>query len=176
MTDQYVGEIRAVTFNFAPTGWALCNGQLLPINQNTALFSLLGTYYGGDGRVTFALPDLRDRTPMHWGDGPGLTSSFVGEWGGAASVALGPNEMPQHQHPFAVADTSGDTNSPAAAGYGVARYGRVADRQYAPAGAPVTMHPLALGVAGQGFPHNNMPPFLALNFIIALQGSFPPRP
>lgn len=175
MTDQFLGEIRAVPFSFAPSGWALCDGQLLPIQQNTALFSLLGTYYGGDGRTTFGLPDLQGASPMHQGEGPGLSPVYVGDRGGAAAVSLISSELPVHTHGFAAAGTSGDASSPAAATYAVARYGRVTDLQYAPAGAPAVMHPLAVGFTGQGLPHNNMPPFLTLTFIIALEGIFPAR-
>ena len=148
MTDQFVAEIRLFAGNFAPTGWAFCNGQLLPISQNTALFSLLGTTYGGDGRSTFALPDLQDRVPIHTGSsqpGPGLSVRDLGEQGGASTVTLLPSEMPLHGHPAA-------GNLPAAGG------------RYAAGPGPSSNQP-----------HNNRPPYLGLTYIIALQGIFPPR-
>lgn len=176
MSDPYVGEIRAVGFNFAPTGWALCNGQLLPISQNTALFSILGTNYGGDGKSTFGLPDLRGSFPLGQGDGPGLSPHFVGEQGGAATVTLLQTEMPNHTHTVAAATAAGTQASPENAVWGQARYGRVADLQYVPpGGSAAAMSPQALQPAGGSQPHNNMPPFLTVNFIIALFGIFPPR-
>ncbi|HEY3484368.1 MAG TPA: tail fiber protein [Ilumatobacteraceae bacterium] len=170
MSDQYIGEIRMFAGNFAPTGWALCNGQLLPISQNTALFSLLGTSYGGDGKSTFALPNLQDSSPMHQGQGPGLTDRFVGETAGSSSVTLIESEIPSHSH--TVSGSSNDTNaqSPANAAPGASE------------GTPLyrgdqntAMHPNALAVAGGSQPHNNRQPFLTVTFIIALGGIFPPR-
>jgi microcystin-dependent protein len=157
MTDPFVGEIRLFAGNFAPRGWAFCQGQILPIAQNTALFSLLGTNYGGNGQSTFALPDLRDSVPIHAGGsgGPGLTPRLVGEVGGASTVALIEAEMPLHSH--AAASTALTTDR--AAG-GVPAVG---GRYVAGSGA----------VANQ--PHDNRPPYLGLSFIIALQGVFPPR-
>jgi microcystin-dependent protein len=175
MTDQFVGEIRAVGFNFAPQGWARCEGQLLPISQNTALFSLLGTSYGGDGRSNFALPDLRGASPMHAGQGQGLSAVFLGEEGGTETVTLAQPQIPLHTHTVSALAGNGSQNSPANAVYAQAHVGRLAELQYAPTGSPVTMAPNMLGVMGQGLPHNNMPPYLTVNFIIALQGVFPPR-
>lgn len=170
--DPFVGEIRIFTGNFAPKGWAMCNGQLLPISQNTALFSLLGTFYGGDGRSTFGLPNLQGRFPLHQGQGPGLTQRLVGETGGAASVSLLANEMPQHGHGLkaALAPTTG---TPGAA-VSLAPVAGGAPVYHAPA-SPVAMSASTIGAAGGGTPHNNRQPYQVLNFIIALQGIFPPR-
>jgi microcystin-dependent protein len=169
--DPFVGEIRITGFNFAPTGWALCNGQILPISQNTALFSLLGTYYGGDGRSTFALPNLQDRSAVHWGQGPGLSPRVLGETGGEASVTLAANEMPAHSHAL-LADAAATTGTPSptvdlAQTPGPAIYGGTSN--------PVAMAASALSVAGGGQPHENRQPYLVLNYIIALQGIYPPR-
>jgi microcystin-dependent protein len=173
MSDPFVAEIRIFAGNFAPRGWAKCDGQILPISQNTALFSLLGTNYGGDGKTTFALPNLRGRAPMHTGSGPGLTPRQLAESDGSETVTLLQGEIPQHAHtafgmsnPATAATLQG--NVPAAAG----------EDAYAPIGSrtPIAMSGEALGAAGGGLPHNNMQPYLVLNFIIALQGIFPPRP
>jgi len=155
MTDQFIGEIRLFAGNFPPVGWAFCNGQLIPIQQNTALFSLLGTNYGGDGRSTFALPDLRDAVPIHAGAGPGLAPRVVGETGGVPTVTLLESELPLHSHAAASAPQTTDRASggiPAAGGRYVAGSGAVPNQ-----------------------PHDNRPPYLGLSFIIALQGIFPPR-
>jgi microcystin-dependent protein len=167
MADPFVGEIRVVGFNFAPTGWALCNGQVLPIAQNTALFSLLGTTYGGDGRTTFALPNLQGRASMHQGQGPGLSYHALGEADGTQAETLSPAQMPAHNHALAAASGSATTGTPSsqvslAAG---------AVKTYAPAHNVVPMGE----VAGGGQPHNNMQPYLVLNYVIALTGIFPPR-
>ena len=172
MADPFVAEIRMFAGNYPPNGWALCNGQLLPISQNTALFSLLGTTYGGDGKTNFALPDLRDRSPIHFGQGPGLTNRDPGETGGAAAVALTTGQIPAHTH-VAKAALSPTTNTP---GNGVSL-------SPSGGGAPIykaLSHPAAmaaqtLSAAGNSQPHNNMQPYLAVTFIIALQGVFPPR-
>jgi microcystin-dependent protein len=169
MTDQYVGEIRAVGFNFAPQGWALCNGQLLPIVQNTALFSLLGTQYGGDGRTTFALPNLQNSTPMDQGNGPSLTPRTIGEVGGVAQVTLNQSQIPSHNHPAQVVAAPGNQVGP-----GGHLTAEVRGDLYAP-GANGQMSSSAIESAGGGQPHNNLPPYLVLNFIIALVGIFPPR-
>jgi microcystin-dependent protein len=173
MSDQFLAEIRAFPFTFAPAGWAFCNGQLIPISQNTALFALLGTTYGGDGKSTFALPDLQGRAAMQHGQGPGLTTRFLGESAGSSSVTLIESEMPVHTHTLRadlvdLADTS--TPSPNAA-YGLSSGGTL--YQAAP---NAQLDPLALGVAGGSLPHNNMQPYLTLSFCIALQGIFPQRP
>ncbi len=178
MSDPYIGEIRPVGFNFAPVGWALCDGQLLPISQNTALFSILGTNYGGDGRSTFALPDLRSRIPLHADNGnagPGLSPVYLGENLGAETVTLLVSEMPYHNHVPAAVDGEGTTDSPANATWASPHTGRAADRTYATSGSPQPMAATALGAAGGGQPHNNLSPYLVINFIIALQGVYPPR-
>jgi microcystin-dependent protein len=154
MADPFVAEIRIFPFNFAPKGWAFCDGQILPISQNTALFALLGTTYGGDGKSTFALPDLQGSTPMQQGQGPGLSLRDLGEIGGEQNVTLLQSEMPSHTH-------------------GVQAAG--AHDVYAGPPPNVNMSPLATSVTGGSLPHNNMMPYLGLNFCIALQGVFPPR-
>lgn len=174
MTDNYVGEIRMFGGNFAPVGWALCNGQLLSIPQNTALFSILGVTYGGDGVTTFQLPNLQGRIPMQQGEGPGLSSRFLGESGGSTTVTLLNNQMPQHTHTASGATGPGSSTSPAGAVWATAHYGRRNDLTYSAAAPTVQMS--ALGAAGGNQPHNNMPPYLAVSFIIALSGDYPPRP
>jgi microcystin-dependent protein len=175
MSDQFISEIRMFAGNFAPTGWALCNGQLLPISQNTALFSLLGTTYGGDGKSTFGLPNLQGSAPVGAGQGPGLSVRDLGEIGGAQTVTLLESEMPAHSH-TAQASTSGGTDSPANAAWGESKLGKTPLAVYAASGPNnVLMSPQGLSTAGGNVPHNNMPPFLCLTFIIALQGIFPAR-
>ena len=175
MANPFVAEIRIFAGNFAPTGWALCNGQLLPISQNTALFSLLGTTYGGNGQTTFALPNLQGSVPVGFGQGPGLSLRDLGEIGGEPTVTLLSTEMPVHSH-TAQASTSGGTDSPANATWGESKLGKTPLNVYAASGANnVAMSPQALAVAGGGLPHNNMPPYLCLTFIIALQGIYPSR-
>jgi len=171
MTDPFLAEIRIFAGNFAPTGWAVCNGQLLPISQNTALFSLLGTFYGGDGKSTFALPNLQGAAPMHQGQGPGLSQRFVGEQGGEPSVTLLQTEMPSHTH--ALNATNQLQNLPDPAAHAVARANANAYVQNP--GSYTQMNPEAIGQTGGSQPHNNMQPYLGLTFIIALQGIFPPR-
>jgi microcystin-dependent protein len=170
MSDPFIAEIRIVGFNFAPRGWALCNGQLLPISQNTALFSLVGTTYGGNGTTNFALPNLQGSAPMHPGQGPGLTPRTLGETDGSETVSLLASEVPAHAHGFLAAGTDANTSSPANASPAVAEV-----PQYRPSG-DTSMAPAALGPAGSGQPHNNMQPYLTLTFVIALQGVFPSRP
>ena len=175
MADQFVAEIRIFPFNFAPTGWARCNGQLLPISQNTALFSLLGTFYGGDGKSTFALPDLQDAAALFWGQGSGLSQRFIGETGGSQTVTLLTTELPVHTHTV-MAGTGGGQAIPTGLVWGTSSAAKAAANFYAPAApSPVNMNPGALAIAGSTFPHNNMPPYLTLNYCIALQGIFPPR-
>lgn len=172
MSDPFVAEIRIFAFNFPPTGWAFCNGQLMPISQNTALFSLLGTTYGGDGKSTFALPDLQDNAVMHHGQGPGLSLRDLGEIGGASSVTLLQSEIPSHTHQYQAADVAADSPIPT----GALLAAPSSDNLYAPNGSPlVALSPTALAVSGSGLPHNNMQPSLVLNFCIAMQGIFPPR-
>jgi microcystin-dependent protein len=175
MADPFVAEIRIFPFNFPPTGWAFCNGQLLPLSQNTALFSLLGTTYGGDGKSTFALPDMQGNAPMHPGQGPGLSLHDLGEIGGSQFVTLLQSEIPAHSHSVIAQVPPADTNLPGGNVLARASVGGVNPYQ-PPAGATlVAMSPNALTPAGGGQPHNNLMPYLTLNFCIALQGVFPPR-
>jgi len=174
MADPFVAEIRIFPFNFAPKGWAWCNGQLMPISQNTALFSLLGTTYGGDGKSTFALPDLQGSAPMHPGQGPGLSLHDLGEMGGSETVTLLTSEMPAHSHALRANNANGDTPSPG--GNSLARTGTSNTYQQNSTNNLVGMAPQSLPVGGGGLPHNNMMPYLTFNFNIALQGVFPPRP
>jgi microcystin-dependent protein len=169
--DPFVAEIRIFAGNFAPKGWAMCNGQLMPISQNTALFSLLGTTYGGDGKSNFALPNLQGRVPIHYDQGPGLSLYSIGQSGGVETITLQQSEMPSHNHALHAADAPGPLSGPA---------GNVLARSAAGsalyAGTPNTaMSPAALDPAGGGLPHNNMQPYLTLNYIIALQGIYPSR-
>jgi microcystin-dependent protein len=173
MSDQFVAEIRIFPFNFAPKGWAFCNGQLLPLSQNTALFSLLGTFYGGDGKSTFALPDLQGRAPNHQGQGAGLSDYFLGQSAGSESVTLLESEIPAHNHQ-AFGSTGSGPASPADSAWGTG-VGRTPPPTYVDGSPNVIMSAQATGIAGASFPHNNMQPYLALNFCIALQGIFPPR-
>ncbi len=171
MADPFVAEIRIFGFNFAPKGWAFCNGQLLPISQNTALFSLLGTYYGGDGKSTFALPDLQGSAAMAWGDGPGLSPRSLGEIGGTQTVSLLQSEMPFHGHTLNAVNDGGLQSNPGGAAPARANYYRTT-----PSSSPVVqMNFQSVLPSGGGLPHDNMQPYLALNFCIALQGVFPPR-
>jgi microcystin-dependent protein len=172
VADPFVAEIRIFPFNFAPRGWAWCNGQLLPISQNTALFSLLGTTYGGDGKSNFALPNLQGSAPMHPGQGPGL-SHDLGETGGTETVTLLESEIPAHNHQVgAQAVPLGGVGTPE--GNTLSRPG--SGNLYNDANpAKVAMSPSALSAGGGGSPHNNMQPYLTFYFCIALQGVFPPR-
>jgi microcystin-dependent protein len=174
MADPFVAEIRIFPFNFAPKGWAWCDGQLLPLSQNTALFSLLGTTYGGNGKSNFALPDLQGRAPMHPGQGPGLSLHDLGETGGSETVSLLESEIPAHSHGAQGQASNANLND--AAGAVVARPFGGGNLYKAPAGAPlVQMAPESLAPAGGDQPHNNMQPYLTFYFCIALQGVFPPR-
>lgn len=175
MTDPFLAEIRMFAGTFAPSGWALCDGQLMAISQNTALFSLLGTVYGGDGRVTFGLPDLRGIAPMQSGQGAGLSPRYLGETGGEPYVTLINSEMPVHNHLVNAYAGNGDQASPQNAVWAESLNGRQGDPLYAPA-PNVAMSPTAIGVTGGSQPHNNMPPYLCVSFIISLQGIFPQRP
>ncbi len=171
MSEPFVAEIRIFAGNFAPRGWAFCNGQLLPISQNTALFSLIGTTYGGDGRTTCALPNLEGRAPMHPGRGPGLTPRSLGESGGSDTVTLTEAQMPPHTHGATAVVAPGNDATPAdnypARGVGV--------NAYSDATPDTSMASGAVSAAGGGVPHNNMQPFLTVNFIIALVGLYPSR-
>ena len=170
MADPFVAEIRIFGFQFAPKGWAFCNGQILPISQNTALFSLLGTTYGGDGKSTFALPDMQGNAPMHPGQGPGLSLHDLGETGGTQFVTLLESEMPAHSHGFQgdEDDASFKTPKDMFLGGGNQMYLK-------PPAVNTNLALQAIAPAGGSLPHNNMQPFLTLNFCIALQGVFPPR-
>jgi microcystin-dependent protein len=171
MSEPFIGEIRMFGFGFAPQGWALCNGQLLPINQNQALFSLLGTTYGGDGRATFALPDMRSRVPVCQGQGPGLSSYAEGQAGGAETVTLAAAQMPGHTHPVKASSSAAASDQPE--GRALARS---ASHIYtARPDASTVMNADMLGGAGGGQPHGNIQPYLAVNFCIALTGIFPSR-
>ena len=179
MADPFVAEIRAFPFNFAPRGWAFCNGQLLPISQNTALFSLLGTTYGGDGKSTFALPNLQGNAPMHPGQGQGLSLRDLGETGGAENVTLLLSEIPSHTHGLRGCDADATDDVPTGL---LPAKGQFDDgTTFGPIGAysaiaPNTdMSPQALSISGSSLPHSNMQPYLTLNYCIALQGVFPPR-
>ena len=178
MADQFLGEIRLVAFNFAPTGWAFCAGQLLPLSQNTALFSLLGTMYGGDGRTTFALPNLQGSAPLGFGQSSTGEYFDEGERGGTEQVTLIPSEIPAHTHGVLAVPATGTTTNPAGAAFAEPRVGRLTEAAYGNPAAPgaVTLNPAAFGIAGGSLPHNNLQPSLALNYVIALQGIFPQRP
>lgn len=171
MADPFVAEIRIFPFNFAPKGWAWCDGQLMPLSQNTALFSLLGTTYGGNGKSNFALPDLQGRAPMHPGQGPGLSLHDLGETGGSETVSLLESEIPAHSHSMTASTQVGLENVPTgqnvAAGDGI--------NLFAPAGNLVAMSDQMLAPTGGDAPHNNLQPYLTFYFNIALQGVFPPR-
>jgi microcystin-dependent protein len=170
MADPFVAEIRVFPFFFAPKGWAFCDGQLLPLSQNTALFSLLGTTYGGDGKSTFALPNLQGSAAMGPGQGPGLSLRDLGEVGGEQYVTLLESEIPLHTHSFSPGARNDDTLDPTSVAPGAG------NNMYVAAGGSLqTAAPEALAAAGGSLPHNNMQPYLTLSFNIALQGVFPPR-
>lgn len=179
MADPFVAEIRAFPFNFAPRGWAFCNGQLLPLSQNTALFSLLGTTYGGNGQSTFALPNLQGSVAMHPGQGPLLSLHDLGEIGGTETVTLLQSEIAAHTHPLRACDA--DATEDVATGLLPAK-GLYDDLTtagpiggYSALNPNTSMAPQALGLSGGNLPHNNMQPYITLNYCIALQGVFPPR-
>jgi microcystin-dependent protein len=175
MANPFVAEIRIFAGNFAPVGWALCDGQLMSISQNTALFSLLGTTYGGDGRSTFGLPNLQGMAPIQQGQGPGLSLRDLGETGGETTVTVLPSQIASHAHGLLGSSNAGDQSTPANNVFAEAKKQKLATKLYAstPGTSPVigaTLQP----TGGNGA-HNNMPPYLALTFIIALQGVYPPR-
>lgn len=177
--NPFVGEIRIVPFNFAPTGWALCNGQIMSIAQNTALFSLLGTNYGGNGTSNFALPDFQARVPIDYGNGPGLSPYSIGQNGGETTVTLTSGQLGAHTHPLmgtASTATALAPNSNVVFGTPPGT-GRNPSRLYksGTVTTPITLDPSLIGATGSGQAHNNQQPYLVLNFIIALQGIFPPR-
>lgn len=177
MADPFLAEIRIFPFQFAPTGWAFCDGQILPLSQNTALFSLLGTTYGGDGKSTFALPDLQGSAPMHPGQGPGLSLYDLGQVGGTPFVTLIQSEIPAHVHNVGMANASnGDSLTPVNCTWAAVPFGRGFLNSYHSAPATAKMLATAILPAGGSLPHNNMQPYLTLNFCIALQGVFPQRP
>lgn len=186
--DPFVAEIRMFPFNFAPRGWAFCDGQLLPISQNTALFSLLGTFYGGDGKSTFALPNLQGSSAKHPGQGPGLSQYFLGQQSGTPFVSLISSEMPVHSHRFGGAydgstidpntgdPAPGDSGTPVGCVWSKAPAGRNGAIQLYASTATGAVNPNCMSIAGGSQPHNNLQPYLVLNFCIALQGVFPARP
>mgnify|MGYP001766567413 CR=1 FL=1 len=177
MADPFVAEIRIFPFNFSPLGWAWCDGQLMPLSQNTALFSLLGTTYGGNGKSNFALPNLQGRAPMHPGQGPGLSLHDLGETGGSETVSLLESEIPNHSHAFGggpglqAVNSEGDSASPAAHAWAVS----AVEKTYSTQNPDTFLGAVAMAPAGGGQPHNNMQPYLTFYFNIALQGVFPPR-
>lgn len=173
--DPFVAEIRIFPFNFAPKGWAFCDGQILPLSQNTALFALLGTTYGGDGKSNFALPNMQGNAPMHPGQGPGLSLHDLGETGGSDTVTLLESEIPSHFHAvncLGGSRVSGQVGAPA--GALLAKTGGTPANAYGPTGSQM-LNDRVVSPQGGDQPHDNMQPYLTLNFCIALQGVFPPR-
>jgi microcystin-dependent protein len=173
MSMPFIGEIRNFGFNFAPTGWAQCNGQLLPIYSNSALFSLLGTMYGGNGMTNFALPDLRGRVPIGVGSGPGLSTRVQGEWAGDETTTLATNNLPAHSHALNAKVGIGNQATPS--GHLLAASDQ-RNSQFTSASADTTMAATSVGSTGSGTPISNMQPYLVTNYCIALQGLFPSRP
>jgi microcystin-dependent protein len=171
MSQPFIGEIRIFAGTFAPFNWAFCNGQAMAISQNDALFALIGTTYGGDGVNTFNLPDLQSRLPIHAGQGPGLSDYVPGEVGGVETVTLTTPQMPPHTHPAPCDPTAASSPNPAGASWGNSGLAQYSDQT----SSLVAMNPAAIGAAGGGQPHDNMVPFLVVNFIIALNGIFPSR-
>jgi len=174
--DAFLGEIRWVAFNFAPTGWAFCDGRLLSITQNTALFALLGTTFGGNGTTDFALPDFRGRAQIGQGSGSGLTPRQMGDLGGEETVTLTVDQMPAHSHPALASSNTGTSDAPAGRVLANTAVGGEDPKIYSSATANVSMGPSAIGSVGGSKPQDNMPPFLTVNCIIAVNGIFPSRP
>ena len=172
MADPFVAEIRIFPFNFAPKGWAFCDGQILPLSQNTALFSLLGTTYGGDGKSNFALPDMQGNAPMHPGQGPGLSLHDLGETGGSETVTLLESEIPAHSHSWMASTQVAEDRTPEGEVFAKASGGSLYTLNTS---GLAQMAVQAVSPIGGDQPHNNMQPYLTLNFCIALQGVFPPR-
>ncbi len=177
MSDPFIGEIRTIGYSWAPIGWALCNGQLLSIAEHAELFAVLGTAYGGDGIMNFGVPDLRGRTPVGWGQGHGLSPRHLGEMGGAETAALTEAQLGAHSHDWQVSDEMADQTSAEGHLLARSRTGRGGHVMYnaATPGAPMAQEMLTPSGAEQAKPHSNIQPLLAVNFIIALQGEFPPR-
>lgn len=175
MADPFVAEIRIFPFNFAPKGWAWCDGQLMPLSQNTALFSLLGTTYGGNGKSNFALPDLQGRAPMHPGQGPGLSLHDLGETGGSETVSLLESEIPAHSHAISASTAAADEEGSKQPAGNLPGAQQGSNQLYAALANAVPFSGNALAPAGGDQPHNNLQPFLTFYFCIALQGVFPPR-
>jgi microcystin-dependent protein len=174
VADPFVAEIRIFPFNFAPKGWAFCNGQILPISQNTALFSLLGTTYGGDGRSNFALPNIQGRVPMHPGQGPGLSPYTLGQAAGEDGVVLTLPQMGSHRHTLEGSTITGGNTAPS--GESLGNSGATPLYQTATTTNLVNLNTKGISTVGAGAAHNNLMPYLTVNFCIALQGVFPPRP
>jgi microcystin-dependent protein len=173
MSEPFLAEIRIFPFNFAPRSWAFCNGQLLPISQNSALFSLLGVTYGGNGTTNFALPNLQGNVPLAPGQGPGLTPRELGETGGSEAATLLSTQIPSHTHPLQASPGNAAAGTPVAGASLARARGGIA---YTPSSSPTPMSPSVVGATGGSLGHNNMQPYLALNFCIALEGVFPSRP
>jgi microcystin-dependent protein len=179
MSEPFLGEIRMVGWNFAANGWALCDGQLMSISQNAALFSVLGTTYGGDGVQTFALPNLQGRVPIHQGQGPGLSPYSIGQFAGSENVTLLQNQMPQHNHLVGVSNQPGTVSDPSNATLAQGNSGEtrnpVAVSDYVTTAVTGSLAPTTVSAVGGNQPHDNLQPYLCVNFIIALEGIFPSR-
>ncbi len=173
MSDPFIAEVRMFGFTFAPRDWSFCDGAIVQISENTALYSLIGATYGGDGRITMGLPNLKSSAPMHWGQGPGLTHRSYGEKGGAYGIALNPTEIPSHSHNPVKASIDKDSTTPDSTGL-LGRY--VGNSCYGPvSNNPVALSENAIGISGHSDMHENRQPFLAINFCICLLGTYPSR-